>query len=128
MSAAVEVSTRVRVSDPAPAHCSMCFQGAREGLRFFDCGAAFDAGSVIDLEHQAYISGADDLHICESCVQELTEAAAYKPELHSRQLREIKRLELQRDHWRDTAARKDREIAKLNEYVATLEHHRGGKR
>lgn len=120
----MEVASRVRESDPKPDHCSMCFRGPQEGIRFFDCGAAFDAGAVISQESQAYVSGSDDLHLCEGCVRELCEFAGFKPELHGRQFREIKRLELQRDHWRDTAGRKDKEIQKLNEYVAQLESTR----
>lgn len=128
MSAATEIASRVRVSDPKPDHCSMCFCGPSENVVFFDCGAAFDAGAVINQESQAYVSGSDDLHLCESCVRELTETAGFKPELHGRQLREIRRLELQRDYWRSAEGRAQDEIERLRSYIRDLEAGRDGER
>lgn len=96
---------RVRVSDPKPSHCSMCFRGPDENTTFYDCMAAFDAGTVIDRHTQAFVSGSDDLHICEGCVRELTEAAAFKPVQHQNLLRELDRLRNENSHWRSYAKR-----------------------
>jgi hypothetical protein len=34
-------------------------------------------------------------------VREAAELIAYKPELHARQVREIRRLEIENEHWRE---------------------------
>jgi hypothetical protein len=102
-SVAIEVSSRVKVSDPKPACCSACYRGADENVRFVDMNAEFDAGALVSTESQAIVKSFDSLHLCESCVREAAEALGLKPDLHRRQLREIRRLEIENDHWRDYA-------------------------
>jgi len=101
---AAAIQHRVRLSDPKPAFCSMCARGADDKLVFYDCGAAFDAGGFQD-ENLSWVHGSDDLHLCKDCVRELAEFAALKPELHRRQLNEIRRLEVENAHWKDYAMR-----------------------
>ena len=118
MSAAADVlSTRVKISDPKPAFCSGCLRGADETIRFVDFDAAFDAGAFVDRTTQAYVEGSDDLHLCENCVREAVERLDLKAELHQNQLREIRRLEIENEHWRDTARRAQAELAKQQEAV-----------
>lgn len=90
----------VRISDPAPAFCSAC-HNTPAGSRYVDFDAAHDAGAFVNRDTQAYIEGSDDLHLCERCLKLATEVLGEKPELHARQAREIRRLELAVEHWRD---------------------------
>lgn len=91
----------IRLSDPKPAYCSACHN--TPAGRFVDFDAAHDGGAFVDRDTQAYIEGSDDLHICESCMRRGLETLDLKPELHQNQLREIARLELAVEHWRDYA-------------------------
>ena len=113
MSAVAELVSRVRISDPRPALCSACFQGAGEGTRFVDMDAAADRGTVMHGDH--IVGTVDDIHLCEACVRAAAEAIGFKPELHRRQVQRIRQLELQVEHWRSYARRvedviKDRPI------------------
>lgn len=126
-SVAVEVAPTVRISDPRPSHCAACFRGAEADVRFVDFDAAIDRGSFVG--PGGVLTGAiDDLHLCEACVQQGAEAIAYKAQLHRRQLNEIRKKELQVDHWRDTAERQRQENERLREYIAQLEHIQGGRK
>lgn len=120
-SAAIEVSSRIRLSDPKPSHCIACFAGAEDSIRFVDFDAAFDGGSVIESRDGVIIerTSMDDLHLCEACVRGAADALALKPELHRRQLREIRRLELQNEGLRDQVrALKTAVAAELAEVAA----------
>lgn len=112
MSVSAELALRVRISDPKPDRCAACFQGAQESVRFVDFDAAIDRGTVAS-ETGAVLSGIDDLHLCESCVQSAAEALDLKAALHGRQRREIRRLELVAEHWKERAADLQAVIAKL---------------
>lgn len=123
MSAAADVlSTRVKISDPKPAFCSGCLRGADETVRFVDFDAAIDVGAFVGRHIQdgmevQFVEGSDDLHLCEQCVREAAETLGLKPELHQRQLREIRRLEIENEHWRDTARRAQKELDKQLEAI-----------
>lgn len=104
------LNMRIKISDPKPAYCSGCYSAAQEGLTFFDFDAAHDGGAFVN-DQGATLVGQDDLHLCMDCVRALCEAAALKPELHSRQARIIRGLELERDHWKDYAKRQEALIA-----------------
>jgi hypothetical protein len=97
------LNMRLRVSDPKPAFCSGCHKGATEKVRFVDFQAAHDSGMVEEIRDGLVIRRmpGDDLHLCESCVRQAAEALGFKPELHASQVRMIKRLELERDHFKD---------------------------
>jgi hypothetical protein len=110
-SAAIEVTSRVKMSDPKPHCCSACYRGADENTRFVDFDAAFDAGALISNESQSILESFDDLHLCESCVREAAQTLGFKPDLHRKQFREIKRLEIENDHWRDYAKSLERNLA-----------------
>jgi len=93
----------IRLSDPPPAFCSACHN--TPGGRYVDFDAAHDSGAFVDRDTQAYVEGSDDLHVCETCLKAAVEVLGLKAELHGRQLREIKRLEVMVDHWRDYSRR-----------------------
>jgi hypothetical protein len=112
MSISAELALRVKISDPKPDRCAACFQGAQDNVRFVDYDAAIDRGTLIN-DMGAVLSGIDDLHLCESCVRQGMEALELKPELHSRQLREIRRLGLVAEHWRERCADLQRLIGKF---------------
>ena len=118
MPAADSLSTRIRVSDPKPAFCSGCHQAAQESVTFIDFDAAHDGGVFIN-DQGAVLTGADDLHLCEHCVRGATEALGTKPELHQRQLREIRKLELEAEHWRDYARKLERTLEERPEPQGT---------
>ena len=104
MSTVADVTAaRVHVSDPNPAFCVGCWQGAQDGVRFVDFDAAFDGGQLVEERDGIIITRipADDLHLCESCVRAAAEALGLKPELHAKQVQTIKRLERERNHYRD---------------------------
>jgi predicted Fe-S protein YdhL (DUF1289 family) len=97
------LSTRVRVSDPKPAFCVGCWQGAQENVRFVDFDAAFDGGQLVEERDGVVMTRipGDDLHLCEGCVRAAAQALGLKPDLHARQVRTIKHLELQVEHFKD---------------------------
>jgi hypothetical protein len=97
------LSTRVRISDPKPAFCVGCWQGAQENVRFVDFDAAFDGGQLVEERDGVIVSriAGDDLHLCEQCVRAAAQALALKPDLHARQVREIRKLELAVEHFKD---------------------------
>lgn len=110
MSAAPDaLASRVRLSDPKPAYCSGCAQGAQEGVRFVDMNAFHDGGMFVR-EDGAILEGQDDLHLCEPCVRAAAEALGLKPELHAKQVREIRRLEADRDRWQSYAKKIERTL------------------
>lgn len=102
--ASAELATRVRLSDPKPAYCAACWCAAQETVRFVDFDAAVDRGTRTNSEGWV-LDGIDDLHLCEDCVRAGAQALELKPDLHTRQNREIARLERERDHWKDYAKR-----------------------
>jgi hypothetical protein len=97
-------------------------RGAEAGVEFYTADTAFEGGQVTKEQDGVvlYRESIDDLNLCAvrddngrligGCVKELLEAAAYKPELHSRLLREIRRLEIENEHWRDYAKRLERTL------------------
>lgn len=102
--ASAELATRVRVSNPKPAYCAACWAAAQENLVFIDFDAAVDRGTLTN-DQGWVLDGIDDLHLCADCVRAGAQALELKPELHTRQNREIARLERERDHWKDYAKR-----------------------
>ena len=106
-----ELATRFRISDPKPSHCAACFRGAEESVTFVDLDAAIDRGSLQNEEGWT-LEGIDDLHLCEACVRSAAEVLGLKPQLHSRQLREIRKLELQLESAREYARGLEVTIAK----------------
>lgn len=91
----------VHLSDPRPGFCSACHNSPQG--RYVDMDAVHDGGNFVDRETQAYIEGTDDLHLCEDCVRRAAEVLAFKPDLDARQFREIQRLELRIEYWRQRA-------------------------
>ena len=100
----------MRLADPRPGFCSVCYSAQPE-YRYVDCEVAFDGAPVMDadthtiaiLPWNGELGGHDDLFICEACAKSMCELLDLKPELHTRQLHEIRRLEIERDHWKATA-------------------------
>jgi hypothetical protein len=117
MSAAADaLNVRVRISDPKPAYCSACFRAADDTSRFLDFDAALDTGCFVD-GLGVYQSGSDDLHLCEECVRVAAQTLGLKPDLHARQMREIKRLEIANEHWKDYAKRMEALVQERPEKV-----------
>jgi hypothetical protein len=110
VSATAEIAAGIRLSDPKPGHCAACFRGAQEDIRFVDFDAAVDRGGFQDPDSLALMDSIDDLHLCEACVRSGAEALGLKPELHTRQLKEIRRLELEAEHWHAYAKRLERTL------------------
>jgi hypothetical protein len=109
----------MRLASPNPGFCSCCFN-ADPQARYVDCEADYDGAPVLDRETQSIailpwdgqLGGHDNLYLCERCVKEALEVLelSAKSETLGRQLKEIRRLELERDHWRDTARRFKEEV------------------
>ena len=116
-SAAVELATRCKISDPKPSHCSACFRGADENVTFVDFDAVLNRGGFADPNSLAMMDSIDDLHLCEACVREAAQLLNLKPDLHQRQVREIRRLELDNEHWRDYAQRLEQTLKTRPEAV-----------
>lgn len=117
----------MRIADPRPDVCSVCRNSHDADTRFFDLEAMWDANPPVD-DTGAMIMPGDGrpmaheyIFICELCVKNLLELVDFKPQLHSRQLLEIKRLSIERDHWRATADRMRREADKQLEANGLLE-------
>lgn len=106
MSDVAELATRFKLSDPKPTRCAACFQSAGPDVDFVDFDAAIDRGSFTAPDGAfAVLDSIDDLHLCASCVRSAAEVLGLKPELHGRQIREIRKLELERNHWQNYAKR-----------------------
>ena len=104
-SAVAELSHALKIADPKPSHCIFCYAGSDVDTRFVDFDAAVDRGVIIEEGSLAVLDSMDRGCVCETCIRNAAEVIGFKPELHSRQLREIRRLEIERDHWRDTTKR-----------------------
>lgn len=109
MSATAVLASRVRISDPRPTRCAACFDSGSP--RYVDFQAAFNGGAVVDEGSMAVRDSIDELHLCESCVRSACEQLGFKPELHARQVTEIKRLELRSQHWEAYAKRLEATLA-----------------
>jgi len=72
--------------------------------------ASIDRGVIQDTETTAVIDSIDELHLCEACVRAAAETLGFKPQLHTDQQQKIRRLERERDHWKDTSQRLRREL------------------
>ena len=126
MSVTAELAQSMRLADPKPVFCCVCLRGAEEGVRFVDMGAAVDGGQVV-MEQDgmvAYRESIDDMVPCEDCIRQAAECLGYKPELHRKQLRQLRQLELRVEHWRATAGRYQEEIDRQKAYIAQLEQGR----
>ena len=94
---------------------------------FVDFDAAFDGDEQRE-ERNGVVTvrvTADDLHLCEACVRGAAEVLGLKPELHGRQLRHIKKTELERDHWRDYSKRLEALLEHRPEPVLTPSRRAG---
>jgi hypothetical protein len=100
-----EHAARIRVADPQPARCSGCLQSAGTDVRFVDYQAAIDRGAIVEEGSMAVLESIDELYLCDSCVRQGAEALAFKPVEHRRLLTELRRTELERDHWKAYAGR-----------------------
>lgn len=103
--AVAELATRLRLSDPKPGHCSACLIASGPDVRFVDFDCMVDRGAIVEEGSLAILDAMDELHLCESCVRQAAEVLEYKPDLHRRQLTEIRRLELDAEHWKAYAKR-----------------------
>lgn len=107
----------MRLASPRPGFCSVCF-GAHPESRYVDCECAYDGAPVLDRETRTIavipwtgaLGNHDDFYMCEKCARALCELLDMKPEVRTRQLQELRKLELERDHWRSTANRLRREL------------------
>lgn len=101
----------MRLADPRPAYCSVCFAGSGPEVRIVDFEVAHEGPVVLDENGAPMVAPGgvtvttDDLYICEPCLKSACELLGLKPALHGRQLREIRRLEIETQHWRETAKR-----------------------
>ena len=104
----------MRIANPRPGFCSCCFMSAPD-RQYVDCEAAYDGAPVLDRETRTIailpwtgLTGShDDLYICDRCIREMRDVLGMEEyrEVLKRQAREVRKLELERDHWRDTAKR-----------------------
>lgn len=120
----------MRIADPRPDVCSVCRNSHNADTRFFDLEAMWDGTAPVD-ETGAMIMpgdgrpmGHEHIMLCAPCAKQLVELVDFKPELHTRQLREIRKLEIQRDHWMATASRMKRESEKQLEANGLMESSR----
>jgi hypothetical protein len=101
-----EIATRWHLADPPPSHCSGCFRSSDPTVRFYTPDAAIDRGVFVDANGaQAVLDSMDWLYLCASvdadgsvvggCVKELCELSAFNPQLHARQLLELRRQALE---------------------------------
>ena len=111
MSVTADLAIRCKIADPKPSHCCRCYRAGEAGVRFVDFDAAIDRGAFADANSLAIMDSIDDLVMCEDCVREGAQLLNLKPDLHQKQLREIRRLELERDHWKDYAQRLEQTVA-----------------
>lgn len=123
MSATAESVETIRLADPRPDVCSacLCSSSTIPDQRFVDFMQAFDGGEIHGGDAMAVMHRIGWLYLCETCVQAAAEALAFKPNRQRAQLQEIKRLVLQRNHWRDQAQSDGKTIELLRERVRELE-------
>jgi len=107
----------MRLADPRPSLCTACGNSGEQSTRYVDCESVREGPVVLDDTGQIAVDphGAlvtfDDVFLCDGCVRAAAALLEVKPELHSRQLREIKRLELQVELWKDYARRQEQTLA-----------------
>ena len=107
----------MKVASGGPGYCSVCYCSNPE-LRHIDFEVAFEGAPVLDRETRTIavipwtgqMASHDDLYICENCIKDACEKLGFQPELHARQVTEIKRLELENQHWRATVRRQQQEL------------------
>lgn len=106
-----ELATRLRLSDPKPAHCSACLCSSGEDVRFVDFDAMVDRGSFVDPDGAMHVTDSmEELHLCESCVRQAMEVLDFRPERHRKLLIEYEKERVEKDHWKGTARRLKREL------------------
>lgn len=116
----------MRIADPRPDVCSVC-RNSQLGHRFFDLEANWDGNPPLREDGSMIIPGDgrpmghEYVMVCEPCAKELVELVDFKPELHTRQLKEIRKLEAERNYWRDTARRARDETQKHLEANGLME-------
>jgi hypothetical protein len=109
---AADVVPRFRIADPKPAYCSVCIQAARDDVDFVDANAVYDGPTFVHPETGVTVHIQDDIYVCLSCVAQMSEVANFRPELHAKQAREIRRLELAAETWQQRANELERLVAK----------------
>lgn len=124
----------MRLGNPC-GFCSVCFAASPE-KKYVDCEADYDGAPVLDRETSTIavlpwtgdLGGHDQLGICESCIREMAELIAFKPERNQRQLQEIRRLEIENEHLRLTLRRLKGELdTQLESAFGPTEIPRGRK-
>lgn len=98
-------------------YCSVCF-AAKPEVPYVDCEADYDGAPVLDPETRTIavipwtgdLGGHDQLGICATCIMEMAELIAFKPERYARQLKAVREADLRADHWERTARRLQREL------------------
>jgi hypothetical protein len=113
----------MRIADPKPGFCSVCYSAKPEG-RYIDFEVAFDGAPVMDpvthtiavIPWTGTVAGHDDLYVCETCIKAAGELFDHKPELHSRQFNEINRLQVENDGLRMALKRQGEVNAQLTDF------------
>lgn len=110
----------MKLADPRPSLCTACCNSGEAHTRFVDTGAFREGPVVLDkstgemaVDYRGMVIQMDDIYLCDACVREAAEIIGYKPELHRKQLGEIRRLDNGMRYWRETAKRQEQEIARL---------------
>jgi hypothetical protein len=109
---AADVAPRFRLADPKPAYCSVCIQAAKDDVEFIDANAAYDGPTFVHPETGVTVHIQEDIYVCLSCVAQMCEVANLRPELHTRQAREIRRLELAAETWQQRAEQLEELVAR----------------
>jgi hypothetical protein len=99
-------------TDSRPGFCSACFNSDTTA-RYVDFEAAYDGAPILDRERQTIavlpwsgeLGGHDDLFLCERCVRQAMELLAFSPEREGELRREVRRLEIENEHWRANTRR-----------------------
>lgn len=92
---------RAHIADPKPAFCTGCLRGADAETVFIEFAMPSGRGYIREFGSMAVIADLDRLALCESCVREMAECLAFKPQVHRAQRDQLQRLVDERDRLRE---------------------------
>jgi hypothetical protein len=92
----------MRLADPHPGLCSICFNSVTGDEILVDTGGSVDRGVSLN-EHGGVAESIDNVFICKPCVQQACDVADVTPQALSDLERQVELLARERDMWKDYA-------------------------
>lgn len=110
-----------------PSLCTACGNAGDETTRFVDLDCEREGPVVLDTngdlatDRKGAVVTLDDVFVCEGCVRIQAELIGFRPELHSRQMRENEQAKLSREYWMERAKRAETDLERTTERLRRAE-------